>query len=136
LSSEANEPASGFDGAPSEKTVRDWVASGRLERHEHLQPWTLADAERPEDIPLVLECVNVFHRRLWPTVVTGQWIARLRRAYPDLLPMDAHDLARRAAWEDPLTFARYLAERRDANPEAAITRAAALLRAKQGREGQ
>jgi hypothetical protein len=52
----------------------------------------------------------------------GQWVARLRRAFPDVEPVHVLDLARRAANEEPLAFTRRLAEYVDEARVAELTK--------------
>jgi integrase len=85
--------------------VRNWIKAGAILLEADSAPWTVAAAERPEDIPLVLEVVNLYrHPTWWITVATGRWIARLRRAFPGLQAIHILDLARRAVRDDALTF--------------------------------
>jgi hypothetical protein len=125
LRDEAKDPQSGFTEIPSEKTLRDWIAQGVLQRQSVMQPWTVEDAERPEDIPLVLETISLFRHptdRWWPTVARGRWIARLMRAGLD--PMVAFTFAGIATREDPLTFTRRLVDLFDEPRQAARTKKA------------
>lgn len=95
---------------PTDRQIRNWIRDGVIVIESESAPWTVAHAERPEDIPLVLEVARVFHHPTWwITVAQGRWIARLRRAYPGMEPDEALDLARHAIREDGLTFAKRLA---------------------------
>ena len=95
---------------PTDRQVRNWVRDGSIHLEPESGPWTIGHAERPEDIPLVLQVVQMFHHPTWwITVAQGRWIARLRRAYPAMEPDEALDLARHAIREDGLTFTKRLA---------------------------
>ncbi len=95
---------------PGARQVRNWIRDGSIAIEPEAGPWTIAHAERPEDIPLVLDVVAHFrHPTWWITVAQGRWIARLRRAYPELGADEALELARRAIREDGLSFTKHLA---------------------------
>lgn len=97
---------------PGERQVRNWIRDGAIRLEPDSAPWTVANAEQPEDIRLVLEVVGTFrHPTWWVTVAQGRWIARLRRAYPTIEPDEALELARRAIREDALTFTKGLVGR-------------------------
>lgn len=100
----------GDEVSPGERTIRNWIASGRIQITPDSAPWTVHHAERPEDIALVLEVVEQFaHPTWWITVAQGRWIAKLRRAFPTLEPTTVLDLARLAVREDGLAFTKRLA---------------------------
>lgn len=95
---------------PTDRQVRNWVADGSIVVEPESAPWTVTHAERPEDIPLVLDVIRTFpHPTLWITVAQARWIVRLRRAYPEMDAIQALDLARRAVTEDELAFTKRLA---------------------------
>lgn len=99
-----------FGAGPTDRQVRNWIRDRQITIEPESGPWTIAHAERPEDIPLVLDVVAHFrHPTWWITVAQGRWIARLRRAYPELGADEALDLARRAIREDGLSFTKHLA---------------------------
>ena len=104
-----------FEGVgPGERQVRNWIRDGVIFHEPESAPWTIAHAERPEDIPLVLEVMAVFrHPTWWLTVAQGRWVARLRRAVPSLEPIEALDLARKAV-TDPLAVTKALMASRPA----------------------
>jgi len=107
----ADRLAQQFQEHPGERQIRNWIKDGVIYVEPDSAPWTIAHAERPEDIPLVFEVVNSFrHPTWWISVATGRWIARLRRAYPGLEPVHVLDLAQRASREDALTFTKYLVD--------------------------
>lgn len=98
-----------FGTGPTDRQVRNWIIDGSITVEPESAPWTVAHAERPEDIPLVLDVVRAFpHPTLWVTVAQARWIIRLRRAYPDMDAIQALDLARHALTEDGLTFTKRL----------------------------
>ena len=98
-----------FGTGPTDRQIRNWIRDGTLRVEPESAPWTVAHAERPEDIPLVLEVIRVYpHPTLWVTVAQARWIVRLRRAYPEMDAIQALDLARLAIREDGLTFTKRL----------------------------
>ncbi len=98
-----------FDGVgPGERQIRNWIRDGVIFHEPDSAPWTIAHAERPEDIPLVLEVAAAFrHPTWWLTAAQGRWVARLRRAYPSLDPPETLELARKAI-ADPLAATKSL----------------------------
>lgn len=95
---------------PGERQIRNWIRDGVIYVEPESGPWTVAHADRPEDIPLVLGVVNHFrHPTWWITVAQGRWIARLMRAYPDMAAEVALGLAREAVKGDGLAFTKRLA---------------------------
>ena len=99
-----------FKTGPTDRQVRNWIADGSILVEPESAPWTVALAERPEDIALVLEVIRAFpHPTLWITVAQARWIVRLRRAYPEMDAIQALDLARDALKEDGLAFTKRLA---------------------------
>ena len=99
-----------FRTGPTERQVRNWIADGSIVVEPDSAPWTVAHAERPEDIPLVLDVIRAYpHPTLGVTVAQARWIVRLRRAYPAMNPVQALDLARHALTEDGRAFTRRLA---------------------------
>lgn len=95
---------------PTDRQIRNWIRDGAIALQAESAPWTAVHAERPEDISLVLEVVRHFrHPTWWITVAQARWIVRLRRAYPDMDPVQVMDLARRAVRTDALAFTRELA---------------------------
>lgn len=99
-----------FRVGPTDRQVRNWIADGSIKVEPDSAPWTVTHAERPEDIPLVVEVVRAYaHPTLWVTVAQARWIVRLRRAYPEMDAVQALDLARHALVEDGLAFTRRLA---------------------------
>lgn len=103
-----------FGAGPDERQVRNWIRDGAIAIEAESAPWTVAHADRPEDIPLVLEVARAFrHPTWWITVAQARWIVRLRRAYPDMDVVEVMDLARHAVREDGLAFTKRLA---DASP--------------------
>lgn len=98
-----------FGAGPGERQIRNWIKAGVIHLEPDSAPWTVAHAERPEDIPLVLDVVAVFrHPTWWITVAQGRWVARLRRAYPSLPAVEIMELAREAVSADSLAFTKRL----------------------------
>lgn len=98
-----------FRAGPTDRQVRNWIRDGVIVIEPDSAPWTVAHAERPEDIPLVLDVVAVFrHPTWWITVAQGRWVARLRRAYPSLPAVEIMELAREAVSADSLAFTKRL----------------------------
>lgn len=98
-----------FRAGPTDRQVRNWIRDGVIAIEPDSAPWTVAHAERPEDIPLVLEVAAAFpHPTWWLTVAQGRWVARLRRAFPSLEPIEAMELAREAVSADDLAFTKRL----------------------------
>lgn len=98
-----------IEDPPGERTVRNWIASGRIRIESGFAPWTVNHAERPEDIPLVLEVMEAHrHPTWWLTAEQGRWVARLRRAFPAMNHVTVLDLARKAVTMDELAFTKLL----------------------------
>lgn len=94
-----------FGTGPTDRQVRNWISDGSIVVEPASAPWTVDHAERPEDIPLVLEVIRAFpHPTLWVTVAQARWVVRLRRAYPEMDAVQAFDLARHALREPNLDF--------------------------------
>lgn len=76
---------------PQESTLREWIAKGWVTLDAEDAPWSLENST-VDDASLILDVVRVlieesassgFSRR--PSKAVATWIARIRRAYPDLL---------------------------------------------------
>jgi hypothetical protein len=90
----AAEPHS-LKAGPTAKAIGEWIKNGWIAVTDVDAAWTLFDSQ-PEDAPRVLEVVRELGLREWPSKRTAEWIVRLRRAFPDLRPSDAHYIARYA----------------------------------------
>jgi hypothetical protein len=78
-----------LDKTPEETTLRDWIAKRWITIDENDGPWSM-EMSPPEDARLVLEVVRLLiedpapRRSRRPSREVARWIARIRRAYPDL----------------------------------------------------
>jgi hypothetical protein len=106
------------ENAPDQKTVRDWIHKGVIRPADRDRPWSIGDAEKPEDAALVFETIlaratgpDPWPSRLyWPTVGQGAWIVRTRRAFPGLddLVLVAHLAANANRGGDDLATSPWL----------------------------
>ncbi len=105
------------DRLPTERTVAEWITKGVIALDDEDAPWAMTDAERPEDIAIVLDVcrdmrVDTGGSR-WPSKAHAAWVVRLRRAYPepDLTNAALYVLAFMARRGTERTVAEYLAHR-------------------------
>lgn len=102
---------------PGERQIRNWIRDGVIGLEPDAAPWTIAHAERPEDIPIVLEVIGKFHHPIWwPTAAQGRWMARLSRAFPAMDHVMVFEFARKAVRTEPLVFTKELLELRRSTP--------------------
>jgi hypothetical protein len=83
-------------GTPTSKTVGEWARHGWIAATDDDAAWTVEVGE-PEDVAAVLSVVRWVGFDQWPTQRRARWIARLRRAYPELGEADAYFLSGHAA---------------------------------------
>jgi len=102
------------DKPVSARAIAQWAAKGWIVKSAPDAPWSISDAEAPEDIPLVLEVVRSQIEdpwpMPWPTKAVAKWIVRIRRAYPDMGDLVyVNYLARLARQGEETRVARFLA---------------------------